>query len=76
VSGPEVPEYFRAFSLLQASDAEAAKDVESALRVFDSLENGMEAVAQGVRLQELGTSRRTEEQSFRPFADEVPKHFR
>jgi len=76
VPGPEVPEYFRTFGLLKVSDAEATKDVEAALRMLESLEDRMQTVSQGVRLQELGTCRRTEKQSFRPLADEVPKHFR
>ena len=37
---------------------------------------GMEIVSQGVRLQELGTRRRSEEQSLRPVANEVFKHHR
>jgi hypothetical protein len=37
VPGPEVSEYFRTFGLLKVSNAEAAKDVEAALRVLESV---------------------------------------
>ena len=50
VPGPEVPEDFRAFGLLQAGYAEAAKDVKAALHMFDGFERGMETVAEYVRL--------------------------
>ena len=46
VSAPKMLESFRAIGLLNVSDAEAPKDVESTLDVFHLVEDGMEAVSQ------------------------------
>jgi hypothetical protein len=75
VPGPEVPEYFRAFSLLQMRDAETAKDVEATLDVFDGLKRGWR-LSLSVFDCKSWAPVRSEEQSFRPVAYEVLQYFR
>ena len=57
VTGPEAPEYFRAFRLLPLCNPETAQNIETAFHVFEPFKNGMQAVAESVRLQEPRRSR-------------------
>ena len=52
-----MPECFRAFRLPQMCDPETAKNIEPTFHVFEPFKNGMQAVAESVRLQELRAGR-------------------
>jgi hypothetical protein len=52
-----------AIRFLKVSDAEAPEDVKATLDVFHLVEDGVEAVLESVRLQELGAGARTEKQT-------------
>jgi len=49
-----------AIRFLKVSDAEAPEDVKATLDVFHLVEDGVEAVLESIRLQELGASARAE----------------
>ena len=57
VTGPEVPQCFRAFRLLQMCDPETTENIETTFHVFEPFKNGMQAVAESIRLQELRAGR-------------------
>jgi len=53
LSRPEVPQELWAFGFTNVGETETAEDVETALGVFEILEDGMEAVLESVSLKEL-----------------------
>ena len=60
VSAPKMLESLWAIGFLKVSDTEAPEDVKATLDVFHLVEDGVEAVLESVRLQELGASARAE----------------
>src|SRR5229473_3517806 len=76
VSAPKMLESLWAIRFLKVSDAEAPEDVKATLDVFHLVENGVEAVLESVRLQELGTSARAEKQTRRAKARVFLEHCR
>ena len=58
VSAPKMLESLWAIRFLKVSDAEAPEDVKATLDVFHLVEDGVEAVLESIRLQELGAGAR------------------
>jgi hypothetical protein len=76
VSAPKMLESFRAIGFLKVSDAEAPKDVEATLDVFQFGKDGVEVPAEDVRLEELAAGGRLEDEPRCAVADVGFEHGR
>src|SRR2546429_5256825 len=74
VSRPEVLQGLRALGRLELRDAEPPKDVEPTLFVLDLFQDGMKAVLESVRLEELLPRRGAKQKPRGAAADEIPQH--
>src|SRR2546430_10609350 len=76
VSRPEVLQGLRALRRLELRDAEPPKDVQPTLFVLDLFQDGMKAVLESVRLEELLPRRGAMQKPRGAAADDIPQHCR
>jgi hypothetical protein len=73
---PEMTQNFWTLRLLQMRDAETSENIKTALQMVYRSEQRMEAIAQRVGLQKLGTRGSLEQQPFRALPNKISQHFR